>query len=397
MEGEGDLEEGKQKGELIPLRGKDEMNLVELPFGPITATREKTLDVVHEVYDRTLKRNVTRRTLITGSDAFGLPRPVDDQVLVGMNALSYEAGYRSRKVEFSRYHLCRVIGWQPDGRSYQRLEDSFNRIAGTTLQFKNAWFDKAERHFKSKTLHLLEEIELCSKDRLDELRLETGQCAQSLCYFVWNEVVWKSFQDGFIKPLDMELFRKISGGYRRAVPLRLFRILDKRFYRTEAVRMDVVRLCVGILGLCPSYTPAQMKRVLERGAKWLVECGFLESFRFSDRVGVDGPQVLFRKRSRKPRPLKRRMSHRAVDGDREAEPTLDSHVLWLSQQSEAELLDLETAALSESFGSDFERKMILTDQSAGRSILESGRLRQEYVKRYQQRVADEVRATVLSA
>src|SRR5438270_13167407 len=126
---------GKEdEAKVIPLFGKDEMNLIEFPFGPISSTTAKTLEVEHQIFDRRLRREVTRRMIITGADRFGLPRPIDDQVLVAMKTLTHEAGYVSPKIYFSRYQLCRVLGWQPDGRAYARLEESLDRIAGTTLK-----------------------------------------------------------------------------------------------------------------------------------------------------------------------------------------------------------------------------------------------------------------------
>ena len=205
------IEHEKSLGQVVPGLGKDEMNLVEFPFGPVTQTTTKTLEVEHEVFDKTLNREVTRRLMITGAHAFGLPRPIDDQVLIGMKALTHDAGYKSRVVKFSRYQLAVAIGWEPDGRAYQRLEESFDRIAGTTLKFKDAWWDKGEREWKSKTFHLIEEVNLCSRDELERKR-KSGAPANRLCSFVWSDVIWKSFQDGFIKSLDMEMFRRIARG-----------------------------------------------------------------------------------------------------------------------------------------------------------------------------------------
>ena len=324
---------------VIPLFGKDEMNLIEFPFGPIRSTGVKTLEVEHQVFDRTLKRGVTRRMIITGSDAFGLPRPIDDQVLVGMKTLTHEAAYAGRKVEFSRYHLCKIIGWEPDGRSYQRLEESFDRIAGTTLKFKDAWWDKGEREWKSKTFHLIEEVDLCSRDRLDRTRITTGRTEQRLCSFVWTDVIWKSFEDGFIKTLDMELFRRIAQGRRREVPLRLFRILDKRFHYGPIAKFDLRRLCIGTLGLCASYSPSQMIRVLDRAAKWLVECDYLESVWY--RGEGRSSEAIFRKR------LRRRAAQRQTRLTKDevfhtdpspSLPAPDALKAWLATQDEAELL-----------------------------------------------------------
>ena len=277
-----------KSAEIVPLFGRDEMNLIEFPFGPITQQDAKTFEVEHTVFDSKLKREVDRTMLITGSDAFGLPKPLDDQVLMGMKALTYEAGFQSKKVEFSRYRLCKTLGWPTDGRSYKRLEESFDRIAGTTLKFKDGWWDHGENEWKSKTFHLIEEVELCSRDQFDRARMKTRSGAQPLCSFVWSDTIWKSFADGYIKKLDMAMWRKINSRRKKAVALRLYRILDKRFYRKSYVRFDVAKLCVGTLGVSRDYAPSQMVRIVERAAAWLVECGFLREVRFA--IGRSGRQ-----------------------------------------------------------------------------------------------------------
>ena|GEM_PF-1537454 len=266
--------------DVIPIFGRDEMNLIEFPFGPITAGSAKTFEIEHTVIDRKLKRPVNRKLLITGSDAFGLPKPIDDQVLIGMKALTSEAGFQSKTVYFSRYHLCRTLGWAPDGRSYKRLEDAMDRIAGTTLKFKDSWWDKGESEWTSKTFHLIEEVSLCSRDQLDRKRMEQGTATLPLCSFVWSDVIWKSFQDGFIRKFDMVMWRKIASGRRREVPLRLYRVLAKRFFNCTSTTMKVRRLCVGTLGICRRNSPSQLKRILQRAVDWLIECGYLREARF---------------------------------------------------------------------------------------------------------------------
>lgn len=362
------------EAKVVPMFGKDEMNLIEFPFGPISATGVKTMEVEHEAFDRRLKRRVTRKMLITGSDAFGLPRPIDDQVLVGMKLLTHEAGYQSRKVEFSRYYLCKSIGWQPDGRAYRRLEESFDRIAGTTLKFKDAWWDKGEQEWKSKTFHLIEEVDLCSRDRLDRARAASGEAEQKLCSFIWTEVIWKSFQDGFIKTLDMELFRRIGQGRRREVPLRLFRILDKRFHHDPVAKFDLRRLAVGTLGLCPTYSPSQMARVLDRAGRWLADCGYLQEMWYRSEKGA--AMVYFRK-FLAPRPSKRSALPMPL-----VDASDDRFKRWLAAQRENELFMHETKALACGFGSEFERRIVAEERVSGVPMLRSRRIRIEYVRRF---------------
>ena len=365
---------------VIPLFSKDEMNLVEFPFGPITTGSTKTLEIDHPVYDRQLKRVVNRRLIITGADAFGLPRPIDEQVLIGLKALTHEAGFRSRKVQFSQYQLCRTLGWTPDGRAYERLEESLDRLAGTTFKFKDSWWDQGDQEWKSHTFHLIENVELCSRSRLQKHRALTKRQSLALCHFVWNEVVWKSFQDGFIKSLDMGMYRKISEGRRREVPLRLYRILDKRFHKTTQVTCELQKLCVGKLGMSPNYSPSQMVRVLKRATKWLIECRYLRDVTWKEQNG-SVVSVSFRKETR-------RGSSAAVGATSTAinpPATTDEksvRTAWLAKFAQAELQSAEEEALNAEFGTPLQRNMVERDRSEGKAILESGAIRQEYVKAY---------------
>lgn len=373
-------DDNRHEANVIPLYGKDEMNLIEFPFGPITATRVKTLEVEHQAFDRILKREVTRRLIMTGSDKWGLPRPIDDQVLLGLKTLTHEAGFASPTIVFSRYQLCRAIGWEPDGRAYKRLETSLDRIAGTTFKFKDAWWDKGEKEYKSKTFHLISGVEICSRDQLDRSRLTTGRNEQQLCSVTWMDVIWKSFQDGFIRTLDMRMFRRIAQGRRREVPLRLYRILDKRFWNAPVARFHLSRLCIGTLGLSPTYSPSQMKRVLDRAAAWLAVCGYLQGVRYATERGVE--VVYFREKS------VAAVAKKAFSPPPILPEAGDTLKQWLSPQPEADLLALESAALESGFGSELERTIVVAERSKEVALLAGGRIRQEYVRRYaEQRVA----------
>lgn len=283
----------KETAEIIPLYGRDEMNLVEFPFGPVTSAGGKTFEVEHPVFDRALNREVTRKLVITGSDAYGLPRPIDDQVLLGMKALTYEAGFKSPRVEFTRYRLCKTIGWSTDGRSYRRLEEAFDRIAGTTLKFKDSWWDKGEEVWQSKLFHMIESVSLTSRDQIERSRKKKGTSSEQLCSFVWNETIWKSFTDGFIKKIDMEMFRKISSGHKHEVATRLYRILDKRFHKRMTAKFEVRKLCIGTLGVSSNHRPSELIRLLRRSADWLIECGYLRDMRISRDDTSGKVQALF--------------------------------------------------------------------------------------------------------
>jgi hypothetical protein len=371
-------------GKIVPLFGRDEMNLVEFPFGPISSTSVKTWEVEHQVWDKQLKREVTRRLIITGADKWGLPRPIDEQVLIGLQMLTYESGYQSQRVEFTRYQLCQRIGWVPDGRSYARIEESLDRMKATTLKFKDAWYDNSEKEHKSRTFSIIDDVEICSRDQIDRARLSDPEAPIQRCSFRWSDVVWKSFQDGFIKTLDMRMYHRIVEGRRREVPLRLYRILDKRFYKKSFARFPLRRLCVGTLGLSPNYGPAQMLRVLDRAAKWLIECEFLESWWHE---GTGNHTLVFFRRRAQDRSLTDK-SHRTVIS-REVDlrnvgviATEDTLKNWIASLTDEELAAIESDALETGFGSDLQRKMVIEERREGIQVRDGGRIRWEYLHRF---------------
>jgi hypothetical protein len=65
--------------------------------------------------------------------------------------------------------------------------------------------------------------------------------------------------------------------------------------------------------------------------------------------------------------------------------TIDQHTTWLAQQNENDLMAAEDQAFDQAFGSKLERQLIQQDRKEGKPILESGRLRQEFIRRFMER------------
>ena len=64
-----------------------------------------------------------------------------------------------------------------------------------------------------------------------------GARAPASSWFVWNEVLFQSFQAGYVKQLDWNLYCSLKD----PVAKRLYRFLDKRFYRGDSVVIDLAR------------------------------------------------------------------------------------------------------------------------------------------------------------
>src|SRR5437660_10245956 len=113
---------------------KDEMNLAEFPLCALAHRLRpgvKTLQFEdRQFWDKGRKEWINRQLTVTGSDAFGLPTALDDEVLLGLIQLSRQRGFIDRKVPFTRHELIRLHGWRDDSKSYQRLVISLKRLTG---------------------------------------------------------------------------------------------------------------------------------------------------------------------------------------------------------------------------------------------------------------------------
>ena len=227
--------------------GKDELNLAEFPLCALThrlRPDQKTLRFEDEVWDKSRQRFITRQLTVTGSDAFGLPTPLDDEVLLGLIQLTRVRHFAERKVPFTRHQLLRILGWRDESKSYARIEASLNRWTGVTLYYRNAWWSRATQCWMDEKFHILDNVWLCHRDAPPP---DTGLPVSGapVSAFVWNEVVFRSFQSGNLKGIDLEFFKNL----RSAVAKRLYRFLDKHFRQRGRLEFDLRELACEHVGL----------------------------------------------------------------------------------------------------------------------------------------------------
>lgn len=262
--------------DLMPQRNcdaKDEMNLAEFPLCSLAHRLNpevKTLRFEDRIWDKGRNQFIVRRLTITGSDVYGLPREKDDEVLLGLIQLTRARGFADRKVPFTRSELIRVLGWRDDSKSYARIEESLNRWTGVTLYYDNAWWNKDRKSWMKEAFHFLDNVWLCHRgEPPPDTGLPTTGMPQSA--FVWNETVFRSFTHGNLKSVDFEFFKSLKS----AVSKRLYRFLDKHFYKRNTFEMDLRELCCEHIGLSRNYDTANLKRKLMTGVTELEARGFL--------------------------------------------------------------------------------------------------------------------------
>lgn len=263
--------------------GRDEMNLAEFPIASLADRLPKdvkTLVFEDDIEDPLTGEPVVRRLTISGSDRYGLPTAVDDEIIVGLIQITRRAGFASPTVHFSRYELIQILGWEDEGKNYNRIETAINRWCGVTLYWDNAWWDKDEQAWVNVKFGILDNAVVLDRRRYERKR-KLGQVPLALSSFKWNEVVFRSFQAGNLKHLDMDLFRSL----RSSVAKRLYRFLDKRFFHRGTWEFDLHRFAFEKIGLSRSYAgnAAKIREKLAPGIEELEASGYLEPLPSDER------------------------------------------------------------------------------------------------------------------
>lgn len=248
-----------KKSEFI---GKDEMNLLEYCiFSATNRVDRKTKSLVFEdpVFCNIERRQLTRRLTIAFSAEYGRPTARDDLVLVAMMKKSRDEGFSSQRVHFTRYELLRILGWPENGQNYERIDQALNRILGTHLVWDNAFWDKAEKSWVDRKFSIIDDVHLYDRDKYDRARDRLGE-SRPQSWFKWSDVMFESFQAGYIKSVDLELLRNL----RESVSKRLYRWLDKHFNnrkRKMPIEIPIATLAARKLGF-QSAPASHLKRML---------------------------------------------------------------------------------------------------------------------------------------
>lgn len=256
--------------ELRPEEGCDELNLAEFPLALLSQRVPEGAEVL--VFSDTVRlgrQEVTRRLTVTGSPLHGLPTPADEDVLVGLIALSKGQNFAERVVPFTRSALLRVLGWPASGQSYDRLARSLRRWLAVTLQYERAWWDRETGHWVDASFHVLDAFTLPSRGAPGAPRSGKGEL---VCTFTWNECVLRSFRSGNLKKLDLAFYFDLT----LAPARRIYRFLDKRFYHSTRLDFDLREFATEHVGLSRGHRDAgKIKEKLAPSIEELERAGFL--------------------------------------------------------------------------------------------------------------------------
>lgn len=260
------------------LISRDEMNLAEFPLTVLSTRADPSIKTL-EFKDSVRMKNgdlVERSWIITGADKFGLPTSSDDEVLLGLLKLTVDSGMENRKVHFTRYELMKILRWSTEGRNYSRLQKALDRLSGVRIKAKNGFYDNDLKSHSTKNFGII-----------DEYEINDGK-EQRPSFFSWSEVLFKSFQVGFIKKLDLDFYLDLQS----AVSKRLYRYLDKHFWYKSKIQVDLFTLAHEKIGVSRTYKyVSSLRQQLDPAVKELIEKGFLGKCEYIQKL--KGADVVF--------------------------------------------------------------------------------------------------------
>ena len=252
----------------LPLKiSRDEMNLAEFPLTVLSKRSDPSVKTL-EFSDSVKGKNgdvINRKWIITGADKFGLPTSSDDEVLLGLLKLTADDGLRNPKIFFTRYELLKILRWTTEGRSYVRLQNALDRLSGVRIKATNAFYDNESKLHSTRNFGIL-----------DAYEINDGRDTRP-SFFTWSEVLFKSFQVGFIKKLDLEFYLDLQS----AVSKRLYRYLDKHFWYRSRMQVNLFVLAHEKIGVSRNYVYASsLRQQLEPALEELKEKGLLSEYEF---------------------------------------------------------------------------------------------------------------------
>ncbi len=259
----------------------DELNLAEFPLAAISdrfLDGTKTVVLEDTVFDHEQNRHLPRRLTLSGSDRYGLPTSKDDDVLLACIQLSRLCDFSSREVSFSRYEILRLLGWADETRNYDRVATSLRRWKGLSIFSDRAFYDHEQKSWVNRDFGVFDNLVIYRREVIQ------GKAAPGCSRFVWNEVLFRSFQSGYLKQLDWNLYCKLTS----PVAKRLYRFLDKRFYHSSRVVIDLMELGLRKVRLSGNYNSAQLKRTLQKGIEELERLWDLKYRSPEERFHKDG-------------------------------------------------------------------------------------------------------------
>jgi hypothetical protein len=238
--------------------------------------KEKPDAVIH--HEWTARHPVSGKSVkaswrVEGSPTMGLPQPNDERVYLVLLELTREAHFQSQTIYFTRYDLVQRLGWPINEKSYQMLYDAFKRLQSVKIQAENAFWEPRAKSFRNVGFSIIDNFDIIN-EKPGRKSKNRDQAELPVSYFRWNDVIFQSFQAGYMRTLDLGLALSLKGD----IALRLYRYLDKKSYDGRSrFEIELGSLCERHLGMRAARYPSKHKERLKGAHDELIGRGVLQS------------------------------------------------------------------------------------------------------------------------
>lgn len=260
------------------------MNLADFPISVLQRAQRldpsgQKLDRIEfqaSRYDPIRRQRIAQKVTLTSTARDGLPTPADEHVILALlHVAKHDNNFASPTVSFAPGQLFSIMGWAPNGRSYDRFRDVLRRLKALTIRYENAWWDASGRAYQEEVATgILSAYRLArqtSGPRTSTTELQS--------WVTWTQQFHASLLAGNLKRLNLEIFFRL----RSPAAQRMYRFLDKRFYNTSHLSLDLIEFACGHIGLTEVSNVAVLKRRLLPALEELEAIGFLEPRPYSER------------------------------------------------------------------------------------------------------------------
>lgn len=263
---------------------KAEGNFEDLPYFSVGNTRRGDGVIEYKNEIRSGDGQVLKQTwVVRALSGLGLPGTLDQDVYVALLQVIERKGEVPDDgwLSFSLYEMVSLLSRSHGGRDYQQVKLSLDRLAGTRIQSKNAFYRKSSESFVTDTFSLLDhvqhsEVSDSSGGKADRTRVKLSD------YFV------ESYNSDYLKGLDVDFYYSLNS----AVAKRLYRFIDKK--RNHRHRWEVELFALRDRIPLSNYKyPSKIKEKLAPAHDELMEKGFLESVAYSS-AKKEAPAVCYK-------------------------------------------------------------------------------------------------------
>ena len=266
-------ESPKPKGEGLPeeldiLRA--EVNLLVFPF---FALHNREVKRRKKTEFRTVARRGNQRVEIlwkvTANTEYGYPGPFDKQVHRALEQILNEMELPIRNpVTFSTYEICEKMGGRHGGWQYERIKQSLERVAATTIKAQGTFYRKGQKKWDSGVFHLYDVY-------FKGTTLPDGTIAQQNYLFL-NELYLESINSRYVKPLDYKYYCSLNN----PIAQRLYEILGVKLYGVykqgrSNLKYKYSTLCQ-LIPITRQRYYSKAKEKLEPAHRKLVSTGFIK-------------------------------------------------------------------------------------------------------------------------